>query len=110
MEQLIKTNYKLAEDMDQDNNQIENLMIINYLLKTFKLIIIIINISFFLGMFWLIYCDVTMNMTKAYQANAIEQYAADNRWDLANNRTLCDKLIKDEKDANKTNNASSSNE
>lgn len=41
-------------------------MIVNYLLKTFKLIIIIINISFFLGMFWLIYCDVTMNITRAY--------------------------------------------
>ena len=72
MEKMIKTNYKLAEDMDQDNNQIENLMIVNYLLKTFKLIIIIINISFFLGMFWLIYCDVTMNITRAYQVHYIE--------------------------------------
>ncbi len=95
MEKMIKTNYKLAEDMDQDNNQIENLMIVNYLLKTFKLIIIIINISFFLGMFWLIYCDVTMNITRAYQAHYIEQYAIDNRWDLAGNKTKCDELIEE---------------
>jgi len=93
MEKMIKTNYKLAEDMDQDNNQIENLMIVNYLLKTFKLIIIIINISFFLGMFWLIYCDVTMNITRAYQVHYIEQYAIENRWYQAGNKTECDELI-----------------
>ena len=98
MEKMIKTDYKLAENMDQDNNQIENLMIVNYLLKTFKLIIIIINISFFLGMFWLIYCDVTMNITRAYQAHYIKQYAIDNRWDLAGNKTECDILIKQAND------------
>jgi len=37
-------------------------MIINYMLKTFRLIIIIVNIAFFIGMFWLIYCEVTMNL------------------------------------------------
>lgn len=66
MIELIKTKPELAENMDIDNNQIENLMMVNYGLKTFKLIIIIINISFFLGMFWLIFCDVTMRITENY--------------------------------------------
>lgn len=68
MERLIKNNQSLAEDMDEDHNQIENLMIINYMLKTFRLIIIIVNIAFFIGMFWLIYCEVTMNLVKDWQA------------------------------------------
>jgi hypothetical protein len=51
-------------------------MMVNYGLKTFKLIILIINISFFLGMFWLIFCDVTMQITENYQANVIRGYAS----------------------------------
>ena len=35
-------------------------MIWGYLLKSFKLVIIIFNLSFFLGMFWLIFCEVTL--------------------------------------------------
>ena len=75
MRELIKTNPELAEDMDQDNNQIEFLMMVNYGLKTFKLIILIINISFFLGMFWLIFCDVTKQITENYQSNVIYQFS-----------------------------------
>ena len=71
MRELIKNKPELADDMDQDNNQIEFLMMVNYGLKTLKLIILIINISFFLGMFWLIYCDVTQKITENYQANLI---------------------------------------
>jgi len=62
MQKKIANDERLADDMDEDHNQIENLMIINYMLKTFKLIITIVNISFFIGMFWLIYCEVTMNL------------------------------------------------
>ena len=55
-------------------------MMVNYGLRTFKIIILIINISFFLGMFWLIFCDVTKLITENYQANVIEELASANHW------------------------------
>ena len=67
MEGLIKSRPSLAEDMDEDHNQIENLMVVNYMLKTLRLIIIIVNIAFFIGMFWLIYCEVTMNLVLGWR-------------------------------------------
>jgi len=45
--------------MDNDHNKIELQMIIGYLLKSLKLVMIIFNGSYFLGMFWLIFCEVT---------------------------------------------------
>ena len=71
MERKIMSDKALADDMDEDHNQIENLMIINYMLKTFRLIIIIVNIAFFIGMFWLIYCEVTMNLVKDWHESDI---------------------------------------
>lgn len=55
----IKSDPLIAEDTENDHNSIEALMIFSYLLKTTKLIIIIVNISYFLGMFWITFCDLT---------------------------------------------------
>ena len=56
-------------------------MIINYMLKTFKLIITIVNIAFFIGMFWLIYCEVTMNLVKDWHASDLSNEILEKRWD-----------------------------
>ena len=37
-------------------------MVLGYLFQIFKLFIIISNISFYIGMFWLIFCDVTYDL------------------------------------------------
>jgi len=42
--------------MNYDNNKIGLVISISLILKTFKLVIIIANISFFFGMFWLLFC------------------------------------------------------
>ena len=42
-----------------DNNKIETILIISYSLKTFKLVIIILNMSYIVGMSWLIICEFT---------------------------------------------------
>ena len=55
----IKKYPEIETDMFTDHNQMEKQMIIGYLLKSFKLVMIIFNGSYFLGMFWLIYCEVT---------------------------------------------------
>lgn len=49
----------IGEDIEQDHTQIVNLLYLHYALKTLKLIVIIFNLSYFLGMFWVIVCDVT---------------------------------------------------
>ena len=53
---------ELGEDMEQDNNQIELLLFISYGFQTAKLFIIVFNLSFFIGMFWLIFCSFTKNV------------------------------------------------
>lgn len=40
-----------------DNNSIDYLMNIKYFLETFKLVLVIFNVSYFIGIFWMIYCD-----------------------------------------------------
>jgi len=59
IENRIKNHPEIATDMINNHTDIDTQMIIGYLLKSLKLVIIIFNLSFFLGMFWLIYCEVT---------------------------------------------------
>ena len=47
-------NPKLGEDTTNDNLRLGQILIIYHLLKTFKLIIIIANCTYFIGMAWLI--------------------------------------------------------
>jgi len=90
MQRKIDSDERLKDDMDEDHNQIENLMIINYMLKTFRLIIIIVNIAFFIGMFWLIYCEVTMNLVKEWHESDISNAIINNRWELTGDyKTYC---------------------
>lgn len=58
---MIENDPELAENQRLDNNNIELLMKISYSLKTLKLAITIFNISYFVGIVWLIYCDFTGN-------------------------------------------------
>ena len=47
-----------GENVDEDNTNIEMLLNISYCFKTFRLIMIIINISYFIGMFWLSFIGI----------------------------------------------------
>ena len=58
MYHLINTNSKKAEDQKEDRNKITLIMRINLCLKTFRLILVIINFSYFIGMSWLIICII----------------------------------------------------
>lgn len=61
--------------MNNDQTQINRLMIISYILRTVKLIVIIVNISFFFGIIWLIYCELAnqihMRRTNLTDLNAV---------------------------------------
>ena len=53
---------KVIEDVDKrdnidlDQNKIMTVIMISYIFKTFKLVIIIFQVSYFLGIFFYIYC------------------------------------------------------
>mmetsp|Transcript_10851 Transcript_10851/g.18162 ORF Transcript_10851/g.18162 Transcript_10851/m.18162 type:complete len:747 (+) Transcript_10851:337-2577(+) len=55
----IKKNPQLGEDINSDNNNITLLIKISSSLKILLLVCIILNISYFLGFFWFIFCDLT---------------------------------------------------
>ena len=61
MEHIIATDPELAENSDLDNNNIMIILMISYFFKTFKLVVIILTVSYFMGMLWYIFCDLTSN-------------------------------------------------
>lgn len=65
----IKDDPLLAEDKINDNNQIEFLLTTKFILKTMKLVIIIMNFSYFLGMFWVICCEIIQVTIEEYWAD-----------------------------------------
>lgn len=62
MEKQIEEDPIFAEDYINDHTNIERLLFISYGIKTIKLIILIMNISYFVGMIWLIYSEITMDI------------------------------------------------
>jgi len=61
LENLIKSDPELAENSDLDNNNIMLILMISHFFKTFKLVVIILTVSYFMGMWWYIYCDLTLD-------------------------------------------------
>lgn len=57
LDSIIKENPELADNMDIDNNNISLLIWISNALKIFRLVIIILSISYFLGFGWFIICQ-----------------------------------------------------
>jgi hypothetical protein len=41
-----------------DHNKIEQQLLFIYIVKTLKLAFIILNFSYFLGMFWIVFCEL----------------------------------------------------
>lgn len=40
-----------------DYTKIRQILLINYAIKTFRLVVLILSTSYFLGMFWYVLCD-----------------------------------------------------
>ena len=54
----IKKDPLVAEDQMNDHNKIEQQLLFIYIVKTLKLAFIILNFSYFLGMFWIVFCEL----------------------------------------------------
>lgn len=60
LENLILTDPDLKDNMDIDNNNIMSILIISYFFKTFKVIAVVLTMSYFIGMFWYIFCELSL--------------------------------------------------
>jgi hypothetical protein len=87
LELIIETNPTLAENMDIDNNNITKIIIIHFILNTIKLIIIISNLSYFIGFSWYIFCDITIDIHGWYG------FAARNHNSEFNDKILNEKIV-----------------
>ena len=76
IERIIRTDAYLANNTEIDNNNITTLMIIRYLMKIVRLVLIIMNISFFLGLFWWIICDLIRMIKLSANPDYYKQNAA----------------------------------
>ena len=56
---IIETNFELANNKIKDNNFVSLIIQISHMVKTFQLILTILCISYFFGIFWFILCDLT---------------------------------------------------
>jgi len=53
---------EFREDSEQDHNKIDNLLFWGYTLKILKIIFLLFNISFYVGMFFLLFCEYQMKL------------------------------------------------
>lgn len=57
-QKLVQKNKQLAEDCNNDHNKIGQIILVHHSLKTIRLIFLILNVSYFFSMTWLIYCSL----------------------------------------------------
>lgn len=59
LQHLISVKADASYNIYQDNNKITLILYLRNIFKTVRLVLIILFASYFLGMFWYIYCDLT---------------------------------------------------
>lgn len=60
LEQLVKTDKEKAEDQETGNNHIDSILIIGYSFRTVRLVLVIFTVSYYIGMAWYIFCELTL--------------------------------------------------
>jgi hypothetical protein len=68
----------LIENLDLDQNNIDLLFRVKYLLKVFKLFLMIVNVAYFTGTFWMIACQ----MNSLYRESELTMFYEE--YDIAN--------------------------
>ena len=58
LEKEINEDFHFANDKIKNNTKIEQMLMVKFTLKIFKLILVILNSSYLLGMIWLIWCQI----------------------------------------------------
>jgi potassium voltage-gated channel Eag-related subfamily H protein 8 len=55
--EMLEDDPELNENFDVDSNKLEEMLMLGYVLKIFKLVIVILNLSYLFGVFWLTLCE-----------------------------------------------------
>jgi hypothetical protein len=87
MAKRIRKDPALGEDQTQDHNSIGAILVLGNCLRTLKLIVIIIQISFFVGVFFLIFCQLQQEAIEASAAKDGE-LASSESWASATENRL----------------------
>jgi len=58
---FIKRHPEQADDQTKDRTQISNIILISRLLRSFRMIIVILSLSLLSGLFWFYVCDLSSN-------------------------------------------------
>ena len=74
MEHLIKSNPLLAEDTLTDHNNVDMLMNTSHGLKIFELVILIMNISYFIGIIFMIVAQLNMAIGRMIDEDTDMEY------------------------------------
>jgi hypothetical protein len=61
IQRIIDNDPVLAEDKDLDNNRIEDILMVSYAVKIFKLVVVILNITYITGVIWLVLCELLLD-------------------------------------------------
>ena len=64
LDHLLETHPELAEDKNKDSTNIGFLLTLSSMMQILKLVIIILNISYFIGFFWYIVSDLESQLHK----------------------------------------------
>ena len=69
---------ELNNNLDIDSNKLEEMLLLNYFLKIMKLVIIILNLSYLFGVFWMCLCEAVLDFqfdidTETYVNNDFEE-------------------------------------
>lgn len=58
----MRSNPILAHEINEDHSLIAERLTINFLLKTLRLVVVIFNLSFFVGLYWYLFCEISMDL------------------------------------------------
>jgi hypothetical protein len=58
LDYIIKNKPELANDQSTDNSKISALLMIKQSVKTIKMLALIMTLSYFIGLLWLMICDL----------------------------------------------------
>jgi len=58
LEYIVENDEELANNREIDNNNIESILLASYGLKIFKLVVVIMNITYLIGLCWYIICEL----------------------------------------------------
>ena len=72
IKRMIEENPAIGEDQLNDHNNINRMILLGHIIRTIRLIIIIMSTSYFIGILWRIYCELIHSIQKNLHGDEYE--------------------------------------